>query len=123
MTPLHEAALALKRHVVRTPLLETPILNQLVSNALKNISVRVLVKAECLQKTGSFKYRGSMNRILALSEEQKQKGVVAFSSGNFAQALALASSEHNVKCTIFAPHDAPSLKLVTQTKMKENTIV
>ena len=96
--------------VVFTPLLETPLLNTLVSRQL-NKQLRVVIKAESLQHTGSFKFRGATNRVRNLTAIQKERGVVAFSSGNFAQALALASTRNGVKCTIVAPHDAPPLKL------------
>ena len=106
-----EAATRLCGRVVRTPLLEADTLNRLVSDTLKIPRLRVFVKAENLQHTGAFKYRGATNKLLQLSEAAKKKGVVAFSSGNFAQALALASREVGVNCTIVSPHDAPPLKL------------
>lgn len=106
-----KAANAIKGHVVRTPLLETPLLNALVCERLGVKDLRVKVKAECLQHTGAFKFRGSLNRVMQLTEEEREKGVVAFSSGNFAQALALAATRNGVACTIVAPHDAPPLKL------------
>ena len=105
------AAAALRGRVVRTPLLEAPLLNDLVSRTLNLKNLRVFVKAECLQHTGAFKFRGSTNRLLALSAEEQARGVVAFSSGNFAQALALAAAQLGVPCTVVAPHDAPPLKL------------
>lgn len=106
---------SLKDLVVRTPLLEAPLLNRLVEKHLGK-KLRVVFKAECLQHTGAFKFRGATNRILKLTPEEKSKGVVAFSSGNFAQALALAAATNNVKCTIVAPHDAPPLK-IERTKL------
>lgn len=105
------AAVRLVGHVVRTPLLEAVTLNQLVSEELKIKNLRVLVKAESLQHTGAFKFRGATNKLLQMSAGQRERGVVAFSSGNFAQALALASRNLGVKCTIVSPHDAPPLKL------------
>ena len=105
------AAIALRNRVVRTPLLQADLLNELVSHRLSTPDLRVLVKAECLQHTGAFKFRGATNRLLHLSEADRANGVVAFSSGNFAQALALAAKNLGIKCTIVAPHDAPKLKL------------
>lgn len=105
------AASRISPHTVLTPLLEASILNDVVSDALGLRNVRVLVKAESLQHTGSFKFRGAMNKLLQLPLEEKERGVVAFSSGNFAQALAFASRIVGVKCTIVAPHDAPQLKM------------
>ena len=75
---------------------------------------RLLVKAECLQRTGSFKYRGALHRLLRLQAEDPaaaERGVVAFSSGNFGQALAAAATSLRIQCTIVSPHDAPPLKL------------
>ena len=110
---MRAAAARLAPHVVRTPLLEAPLLNALVQERLGVPGVRVLVKAECLQHTGAFKFRGAMNRLLHsdMDETARKRGVVAFSSGNFAQALAYASSLTGTRCTIVSPHDAPPLKL------------
>lgn len=89
--------------VQRTPLLESPLLNDLVGR-------RVLVKPECLQKTGSFKFRGASNRIRSLSEEEKKGGVVAFSSGNHAQGVAAAAKYAGIPALIVMPSDAPAIK-------------
>jgi len=107
------AAAAVGGAVRRTPLLEAPLLNELVSATLQRQKVRVLVKAECLQHTGAFKFRGALNRLLQadMGAAAREAGVVAFSSGNFAQALALASRLTETNCTIVSPHDAPPLKL------------
>ena len=70
--------------IVRTPLLESPLLNQRMGR-------RILVKPECLQRTGSFKFRGASNKILALGDSVKTGGVVAYSSGNHAQGVAAAA--------------------------------
>lgn len=94
------ARLAGTHSLHRTPLLESVALNLLTG-------ARILVKAEALQIAGSFKIRGAMNRILCLSPEERAKGVVAFSSGNFGQGLAAACMFENVKCTIVMPGDAP----------------
>eukprot|EP01046_Picozoa_sp_COSAG06_P017310 COSAG06_NODE_1171_length_10418_cov_8.441216_8_plen_295_part_00 len=97
------ARLAATRSLHRTPLLESVALNLLTG-------ARVLVKAEALQIAGSFKIRGAMNRVLCLSPEERNKGVVAFSSGNFGQGLAAACMFEKVKCTIVMPGDAPVSK-------------
>ena len=100
-------ALALLRpNIVRTPLLESPLLNELVCSRRGVHGVRVFVKAEALQHTGAFKFRGALHKLLSMSEETRARGVCAFSSGNFAQALALASKTVGVECTISAPHHA-----------------
>ena len=77
----------------------------------EELNCRLLVKAECLQKTGSFKFRGAFNRLSTLDKESASKGVVAFSSGNFGQALAAAATSLNIPCCIVSPHDAPAVKL------------
>jgi threonine dehydratase len=90
--------------VVGTPLLESEALNRLAGT-------RVLCKAECLQHSGSFKIRGALNRLLQLGAAERAAGVVAFSSGNHAQAVALAAHWLDVPATIVMPADAPQIKL------------
>ncbi|MDB6453381.1 threonine ammonia-lyase [Falsirhodobacter sp. 20TX0035] len=97
-----EAAAARARgHVRRTPLLGSPFLDDLAGR-------RILVKAECLQHTGSFKFRGAWSAISAL---QGAAGVIAFSSGNHAQGVALAARMHGLPSVIVMPSDAPALKI------------
>ncbi|HYJ81360.1 MAG TPA: pyridoxal-phosphate dependent enzyme [Allosphingosinicella sp.] len=86
-------------HVVRTPLL-----------ALSWRGVRLRVKAECLQEGGSFKLRGATNRLLLLDEAERRRGVVAFSSGNHAQGVAIAARRLGIGATIVMPSDAPAVK-------------
>jgi threonine dehydratase len=90
--------------VRRTPLLSSPFLDEIAGR-------RVLVKAECLQHTGSFKYRGATNAVRALDESVRARGVLAFSSGNHAQGVARAASEAGVPSVIIMPQDAPALKI------------
>jgi threonine dehydratase len=71
---------------------------------------RFLVKAECLQQGGSFKLRGAANRLLRLSAEERALGVVAFSSGNHAQGVAIAARRLGIAATIVMPADAPAVK-------------
>ncbi len=99
-----EAARTLRPAVVETPLLESSGLNALAG-------CRVLVKAENLQRTGSFKYRGAFFRLSKLSDAERRRGVIAFSSGNFAQALAAAGKTAGVAVTIVMPVDAPAAKI------------
>ncbi|HEX8644209.1 MAG TPA: threonine/serine dehydratase [Allosphingosinicella sp.] len=73
--------------------------------------VRFLVKAEALQQSGSFKLRGATNRLLQLGEEERGRGVVAFSSGNHAQGVALAARRLGIPAVIVMPSDAPKVKL------------
>ncbi|MGQ0661093.1 threonine ammonia-lyase [Sphingosinicella sp.] len=72
---------------------------------------RLWVKAECLQPVGSFKLRGATNRLLQLNEAERARGVVAFSSGNHAQGVALAAKRLGVAATIVMPADAPAVKM------------
>jgi threonine dehydratase len=88
----------------RTPVLSSSTLDE-------RVAARVLLKAEPFQRTGSFKFRGAYNKISSLSDEERARGVVAFSSGNHAQAVALAARLHGSSATIVMPADAPALKL------------
>ncbi|GAA6187888.1 threonine/serine dehydratase [Litorivita sp. NS0012-18] len=98
------AALRLKGHVRRTPLLNSPFLDEIAGR-------RVWIKAECLQHTGSFKYRGAWSAISGIAEAARKRGVIAFSSGNHAQGVALAARQHGAACVIIMPSDAPALKI------------
>ncbi len=88
----------------RTPTITSRSLDQVVG-------AHVYLKAEPLQRTGSFKFRGAFNKIAALPPAQRHGGVLAFSSGNHAQAVALAARLHETSATIVMPADAPALKL------------
>lgn len=101
---LTEATAALAGVARETPVLESAALN-------RALGVRALVKAECLQVTGSFKLRGAYVRLTRLSEAERKAGVVAFSSGNFAQGLAAAGALLGVPVTIVMPGDAPAAKV------------
>ncbi|GIL38872.1 threonine ammonia-lyase [Roseiterribacter gracilis] len=90
--------------VVRTPLLENEDLNALAGR-------RVYVKAESLQTTGSFKFRGAYNRLKALQEDGDRRPVVAWSSGNHAQAIAVAAKRLGIEATVVMPDDAPRVKI------------
>jgi threonine dehydratase len=87
----------------------TPVLSSRTLDAM--LGLRVFMKAENLQRMGAFKFRGGYNAVNALSDAQRARGVVAFSSGNHAQAVALAAQLHGCTATIVMPHDAPALKL------------
>lgn len=101
---IEAAAERLQGHARRTPMLSSPFLDELAGR-------RVLVKAECLQHTGSFKFRGAWSQLSALPEDRRACGVIAFSSGNHAQGVALAARMHRVPAVIIMPSDAPRLKL------------
>ncbi len=92
-------------HIVRTPLLRADVLDEAVGGS-------VFCKAECLQGTGSFKLRGALNHMLSLSEDEKKRGVVAYSSGNHAQGVARAAKIVGVHAAIVMPSDAPEAKRV-----------
>lgn len=103
-------------HVRRTPLLSSPFLDALAGR-------RVLVKAECLQQTGSFKARGAWASVSALPEAVRARGVVAFSSGNHAQGVAWAARAHGVPAAIVMPADAPALKIANTAALGAEVIL
>jgi threonine dehydratase len=83
---------------------------------------RLWIKPECLQQSGSFKLRGATNRLMQLDEAERARGVVAFSSGNHAQGVALAAQRLGIHATIVMPADAPAVK-VEGTRAAGATIV
>ena len=112
---IEAAAERLAGSAVRTPLLESPALNEVAGG-------RVLLKAETFQRTGSFKFRGAYNRISRIPEDRRSAGVVSFSSGNHAQGVAAAAALLETPATIVMPRDAPAIKL-SQTKAYGANIV
>ena len=103
LADVKEAA-ALCDQIIKTPLLENPEVNSLLSG-------RLLIKAETAQRTGAFKFRGAYNRIRQMDEAQKKRGVIAYSSGNHAQAVALAAKICGTSALIVMPDDAPLSKM------------
>ncbi|ABA78406.1 pyridoxal-phosphate dependent enzyme [Rhodobacter sphaeroides] len=101
---IEAAAARLAGHARRTPLLSSPFLDEIAGR-------RVLVKAECLQHTGSFKFRGGWSALSALEPARRAQGVMAYSSGNHAQGVALAAARHGAPAVIVMPADAPQLKI------------
>lgn len=101
---IEAAAARLAGRVRVTPFLSSPFLDDIAGR-------RVFVKAECLQHTGSFKFRGGWAAVSALPPEQRKRGVIAFSSGNHAQGVALAAKLHAVPAVIIMPADAPRMKI------------
>lgn len=101
---IQSAAKRLWKVAVRTPLLRSPALD-------KWLDARVLVKAESLQHIGAFKFRGAYNRLAKLNQQQRKKGVVAYSSGNHAQGIAYAAHLLGIPSTIVMPVDAPRVKM------------
>jgi threonine dehydratase len=101
---IEAAAARLKGVAHRTPVVTSRTLDAL-------LGMQVLMKAENLQRMGAFKFRGGYNSVNVLSDDERSRGVVAFSSGNHAQAVALAARLHGCAATIVMPQDAPALKL------------
>lgn len=97
------AAKRLAGVAVRTPLINAPVLDE-------RLGARVFLKAETMQRTGSFKFRGAYNKISSIPEEKRSAGVVAYSSGNHAQGVAAAARLLGMRATIVMPNDAPRLK-------------
>lgn len=101
---IEAAALRLAGQARHTPLLCSPFLDEIAGR-------RVYVKAECLQHTGSFKFRGAWSAVSALDVAARARGVIAFSSGNHAQGIAMAARGHNAPAVIVMPSDAPQMKI------------
>lgn len=91
-------------HVRYTPMLSSPFLDDIAGR-------RLFLKAECLQHTGSFKFRGGWSALSGMDAELCAKGVIAFSSGNHAQGVALAAKMHGTSSVIIMPADAPRVKI------------
>jgi len=111
-----DAEQRLQGRVIETPVLESDAIN-------RRVGMRVLFKAECLQHTGSFKIRGALNRLLQLSADERAAGVVAFSSGNHAQAVALAAQSLGVRATIVMPADAPRVKIARTRELGAEVVL
>ncbi|MCX6664642.1 MAG: pyridoxal-phosphate dependent enzyme [Euryarchaeota archaeon] len=107
MPTLHDVEQAHKRiqHMINT----TPVMTSRTLNDL--VGAQVFLKCENFQRVGAFKFRGVCNKLLQLTNEEKKKGVITHSSGNHAQALALASSLLGIKSVIVMPDNAPQVKV------------
>jgi threonine dehydratase len=101
---LTESYNRIQPHIHKTPVLSSKLINEMAGCEL-------YFKCENFQKAGSFKIRGATNAILQLTEDEQQKGVVTHSSGNFAQALALAARNLNIPAYIVMPENAPKVKV------------
>ena len=106
----------IKNNIIRTPLISSDYINT-------QLNSKVFFKLENLQTTGSFKYRGAYYKISKLSDENKKNGVVAYSSGNHAQAVAYASLQKNISCKIIMPKNAPKIKIENTKKYKAEVIL
>lgn len=98
------AAEAIEGYAVKTPLLKCEDLSD-------RLKANIFVKAECLQRVGAFKFRGAYNRLSRLNDEEKKRGVVAYSSGNHAQGVAASAKILGISATIVMPEDSPKMKL------------
>ena len=103
-------------HARHTPLLSSPFLDDIAGR-------RILVKPECLQHTGSFKFRGAWSAISALDPAVRARGVFAYSSGNHAQGIAAASKAHDCPAVILMPADAPALKIANTRALGAEVIL
>ncbi len=112
---IEDAAIRLQGVARRTPLLESDDLNA-------RANARLLLKCEMFQPMGAFKIRGAWNTVSNLSVEQRKRGVVTFSSGNHAQAVALAASRLGIPATIVMPSDAPQIK-IARTRQYGGTVL
>jgi len=101
---VQHAAQRLAGQAVQTPILHSAAID-------KKVGAKVFFKCENLQRMGAFKFRGAYNALAALTQEQRAYGVVAYSSGNHAQAVALAAKLFAVPATIVMPKDAPKIKI------------
>ncbi len=101
---IEAAAERLKGHARQTPIVTSPFIDEIAGR-------RVLLKPECLQHTGSFKFRGAWSAVSALDETSRARGVIAYSSGNHAQGVARAATMHGIASVIVMPSDAPHLKI------------
>jgi threonine dehydratase len=101
---IKEAATRINGRVHHTPVITSRSFNEATGK-------EVFFKCENLQRAGAFKIRGATNKILSLTDEEKRRGVAAFSSGNHAQAVALASREASIRAVIAMPDDAPQAKV------------
>ncbi len=101
---IHAAHKRIRAHIHRTPVVTSRSFNQASGK-------QVFFKCENLQRAGAFKIRGAMNKVLSLTEEQRHRGIATFSSGNHAQAVALAAREVGIRAVVAMPQDAPRTKI------------
>lgn len=110
------AADVIAGHALRTPVMTSRQADQIAG-------AQLFFKCENFQRIGAFKFRGAYNAIAQLSAEQRRAGVIAFSSGNHAQAMALAARELGVSATIVMPDDAPAAKLAATRGYGANVVI
>ncbi|HSF47151.1 MAG TPA: pyridoxal-phosphate dependent enzyme, partial [Burkholderiales bacterium] len=103
LATIREAAERLRDHAHRTPVLTSRSFNRMMGAA-------VFFKCENFQRVGAFKFRGACNAVFSLTEQEARRGVATHSSGNHAQALALAASIRGIPAYLVMPNDAPDVK-------------
>ena len=94
----------INQHIINSPFYRSNALSEVIGKS-------IYVKYENRQLTGSFKYRGSLNKLLSLTKDQKRKGVIAMSAGNHAQGISLGCKQLNIKSTIVMPNNTPFEKI------------
>jgi threonine dehydratase len=116
-----EAASARLRDLSGGAAVATPLLRSAVLDS--RVNATVLVKAEPLQRTGSFKFRGAFNRLAQLKPDERRAGVVAWSSGNHAQGVAAAAALLGMPATIVMPSDAPAIKVANTRALGADVVI
>src|ERR1700722_7841160 len=106
----------IRGHAIRTPVMTSRTVN-------KEFDAEVFFKCENFQRSGAFKFRGAFNALSKFDEHQRRTGVVAFSSGNHAQAVALSASLLGIQATIVMPHDAPAVKVAATKGYGGNVVI
>jgi threo-3-hydroxy-L-aspartate ammonia-lyase len=106
----------IRGHAIRTPVMTSRTVN-------KEFDAEVFFKCENFQRSGAFKFRGAFNALSKFDEHQRRTGVVAFSSGNHAQAVALSASLLGIQATIVMPHDAPAVKVAATQGYGGNVVI
>lgn len=109
------------REILRGQILPTPVLAD--EKLSREIGAESFIKAESLQKGGSFKVRGAFNKISRLTDEEKERGVIAPSVGNHAQGVALAAQLHDIRATIIMPKQAPLTKIAATKRFGADVIL
>ena len=104
LAEIRRAAERVSGRIHRTPLLSSRILGELAG-------VQLFLKCECFQKTGSFKVRGALNKVLSLSDDERDRDLITVSAGNHAQAVAWAAGQVGAPCAVVMPDDAPQSKV------------
>ncbi|PPR78626.1 MAG: L-threonine dehydratase catabolic TdcB [Alphaproteobacteria bacterium MarineAlpha2_Bin1] len=113
---IKDAFTRIEKEMYTTKLLETNEINQ-------KFGIRIFVKPECKQRTGSFKYRGAYNYVSKLLHKSKMPDLVCFSSGNHGKAVAAVARKFNLNSTIFMPETAPKYKILNTKKYNSNVIL